>query len=366
MTSTNDTAPKKTLRARVFAFVALTALGAAVVGAGRVGYRAATDSFVAPVVLSPESELVVAGRAKLEEVRMDRIRADADLEEIDADIAVLEQSITKLEDLKVRSNEGLAWTATMSSQQAAATQADLRALEDQRRLLTTMVDAQTARLEAAKANLERGLVARADYEREVATLGQLKLDALDNERARGRSRSLVQQLWMTTASLGGARGTPPAPELAAANEHAVRVELELSRTKAELRGRRAQRKVAEQRRVRASTLETQLAERPIFRALEHRVDLAYVPYTQLDGVTPGATVLSCTWGLFSCRPVGRVAELVDGEVSQPDPWGHVSRGQLAVLELDDPSAARKRTLRVRGGGSPGRTATPTGDRISAR
>jgi hypothetical protein len=79
------------------------------------------------------------------------------------------------------------------------------------------------------------------------------------------------------------------------------------------------------------------------------LDVAFVPYTQIDGVAPGAPVYSCIWGLFLCKPVGTVAELVPGEVILPDPWGNQARGQYAVLDLHDRGSAKARTLRVRHG-----------------
>jgi hypothetical protein len=48
-----------------------------------------------------------------------------------------------------------------------------------------------------------------------------------------------------------------------------------------------------------------------------------------------------------CRPVGTVSEVVPGEVILPDPWGNQTRGQYAVLNLQDRDAARAKTLRVR-------------------
>ena len=55
----------------------------------------------------------------------------------------------------------------------------------------------------------------------------------------------------------------------------------------------------------------------------------------------------CVWGMFSCTAVGRVTEVLPGEVIVPDPWGTLARGQYAVIELDDQHAAQSKTLRVR-------------------
>jgi hypothetical protein len=80
--------------------------------------------------------------------------------------------------------------------------------------------------------------------------------------------------------------------------------------------------------------------------------VAFVPYTQLDGVAPGAQVLECTLAFFACRTVGAVLEVVPGEVMLSDPWGNPARGQYAVLDLHDHASARSKSLRVRSAGSP--------------
>ena len=152
MSNETSPKPKSEVRARVIAAVALAALTAAVGGVGNVAYRAATDSFVAPVVLTPASEPVVAGRLKLDELKVDRTRAKADLEEIDAEIAALERTIDKLDELRRRASDGLEWTVSTSNRQIAAGVAEQRSLAQQHKLLTSLVERQTAQVEATRAN----------------------------------------------------------------------------------------------------------------------------------------------------------------------------------------------------------------------
>ena len=96
-------------------------------------------------------------------------------------------------------------------------------------------------------------------------------------------------------------------------------------------------------------LDAQLKTRPAYRASQHSMDVAFVPYTQMDGVHEGAVVHECIWGIFHCKAVGEVTELVPGEVVLPDPWGNQARGQYAVLKLTDHESAKAKTLRVRTG-----------------
>jgi hypothetical protein len=137
------------------------------------------------------------------------------------------------------------------------------------------------------------------------------------------------------------------PELLTRQEQMIRVELELVHIDSEKRSKLAQRSALTERIAKIDELATELKSRPLFQAAEKSIDMAFVPYTQIDGVTRGATVYSCVWGLFMCRPVGTVSEVVPGEVILPDPWGNPTRGQYAVLNLQDREAARAKTLRVR-------------------
>jgi hypothetical protein len=73
-----------------------------------------------------------------------------------------------------------------------------------------------------------------------------------------------------------------------------------------------------------------------------------VPYTQIEGVRTGAPVFHCAvWGVFACRHVGKVDQLLPGEVAMQDPWGTPMRGQYALLDLFQPDAAQSKVLRVR-------------------
>ena len=137
------------------------------------------------------------------------------------------------------------------------------------------------------------------------------------------------------------------PELAASEEHTARVELEIERLRAEAVGQRALRAVAIDSAATQRELLAELEARPLYRAMTKATDIAFVPYDQLNGVTPGARIMDCTWGVFRCRQVGTITELVPGEVVTQDPWGKLARGQYAVLHLTDAHAVRERVLRVR-------------------
>src|SRR5262249_30751827 len=146
-----------------------------------------------------------------------------------------------------------------------------------------------------------------------------------------------------------ARGIPTTPEVIAHQDQLVKLNLELLRLDAEIRSKRTQRAADELQAAKLDELVAEMKSRPIFRAIESSQYVAFVPYTQIEGVKVGAEVFACKlWGLFMCHRAGRVAELVPGEVVAADPWGAPMRGQYAILDLTEPRAAEQQSLRVRG------------------
>lgn len=76
--------------------------------------------------------------------------------------------------------------------------------------------------------------------------------------------------------------------------------------------------------------------------------LAFVPQSHVSLIKVNAAVYECRlWSMFACEPVGRVVRLLPGEVARTDKSGGRARGQYAVVQLTDPSAADAESLRIR-------------------
>jgi hypothetical protein len=333
------------LAPRVFSLAMLAGVSAALTCAVQAGVAAARDAFVAPAILSPDSDLVLANKIKLGELAVERAKASAELQSVDADITADDRAIARLSDLKASLDNSLRFTADLTSGKAAAGAAELKALAEQRDALTAMRDAQAEVAHKAEADERNGLISRTDLEKEIQSLQQLELALLENTRATLRGQADVRETTLAQRALTQS-GAPLTPELAAREEQAIHVELEALRLESDRRSKQAQAAAVSARIAKIDELDAQLRGRPLYRAIERRIDVAFVPYTQLDGVHAGATVYSCVWGLFSCTPVGAVTEVVEGEVTLPDPWGTLTRGQYAVLDLWDREAAKSKVLRV--------------------
>ena len=345
---------RTSLPARGLALVTLCAVLALFLGAGHTAYRAARDSFVTPAILSPDSDLVLDNKLKLSELEVERVRASAELEGVESDIAAAEKATGRLEQLRGTVTTARKWTSAVTSQKASASAAERSTLYEQRRMMTAMLEKQKTLTEKAESELASGLISRSDYMREMQAQNHLELALLDNTRAAMVSESSMYETNLTVRALAMPTGAPLTPELLTRQEQLIRLELELERLSSELRSKSAHRRGLTERIAKLDELSRQLRSRPLFRAIASRLSVAFTPYTQLEGVRPGAGVYSCIWGLFFCRRVGAVTEVLPGEVVQADAWGNQARGQYAVLDLRDQESAKAKTLRIRPppGGSP--------------
>jgi hypothetical protein len=221
---------------------------------GRTAYLTFTDSFVAPSILSPESDIVMTSKLRLNELLVER-------------------------------SKSLAEVATLRSD-----------IDESRATLTRIVGVQAQLRKAIRGSM------RAQGSKEVMDLEQQSL----------------------------------------------RFELDAMRLTSDIRAKQVQVDTLSERISKNDQIAVQLRNKPIFRAAERRVNVAFVPYTQLEGVVRGARVFDCVLGLFWCDSVGWVDEVLPGEVVVPDPWGSLARGQYAVLNLKVPDAAKAKILRIRG------------------
>lgn len=82
-----------------------------------------------------------------------------------------------------------------------------------------------------------------------------------------------------------------------------------------------------------------LESSPYLRAVNGKVVLAFVPYTNLKHISIGTKLYGCSWGLVACHRVGKVKATIDGEVQDIHPHDQsVQRGIMVEIELSTPSA----------------------------
>lgn len=347
--------PAPGLATRAFSLALLVAI---VGGLGWLAYQIVgvfLHAWVAPLHLGPDNDQVAALNLQLARQIADVERIEAEVQRIDHELAGIDEGVARLETLRAQSNDVFEWGADVQARQAATVRQGLRALERRRQLLLRQREQSRGEVTDARRQLEAGLIGRRELAIAEQDLARVELSLADNERALAASRLELSQAELHASTFEASLADRPLgvaargrmPEVVARQEQAARIEIEIVQLQAQRRGLVALRDVAARNLARMQEALDQMRARPLYRATRTEMDVAFVPYEQLDGVSVGDEVARCTLWIFACRTVGHVSELVPGEVVTQDPWGELARGRYAVLRLDDARAVEERVLRVR-------------------
>jgi len=321
-------------------------------------YYAFTDAFVAPLILSPDSDMVLSSKVNLMRLQAERTALVGRIDQASAVIHAAEQGDRKLAELRDAIRQGLEWAESVTSSSVRFGSLDVSRLAEQSRLIQGRVAEQAAFVRDLERQLAAGLVHKADVMRERDSLNQLRVYALQNEREKSQSSSQLEHSQLAARALhdrsgsdGGKRALST-PEVLQHRDQLTRLDVDLLKLEAERYARTSELRNARYELSKLDALIEEMMARPVFRAIESRQVLAFVPYTQLSATRSGADVFEClVWGLVGCRKVGTVTQLLPAEVAAQDPWGSVSRGQYALLKLVESDAAKAKVLRVRSGGT---------------
>ena len=351
--TTGRTSPVRAPRSGVpLRLVSLAALVAALTLLGYVSYgayHAVTDSVVAPMILTPESELVTAAKLSLNKLLSERENVARRLSDNQELAKAAAHSSEQLQRLKTTADQALNWSDAISERLASATASDLGVLAQQKDVLEKALVSKRAHLGELRRNMAATLVPKADVVKGEVELRELEHLALQNQRERLQASARLAESHLTQQALHGKRRLVT-PEMVDQQKSLVHIDLELVKLETEQRTRAQAITSDEAELRRLDQMIAELRAKPSFQALEEKQDLAFVPYTQLHGVNAGAEVYECElFGVFDCERVGSILKLFPGEVVMPDPWGNPTRGRYAAMRLEEPSAATARSLRVRFG-----------------
>ncbi len=88
-----------------------------------------------------------------------------------------------------------------------------------------------------------------------------------------------------------------------------------------------------------------MEKNPYVRAADGEVQVAFVPYANLDNASAGTPVWDCLLSFVLCRQVGSITGVVGGEVLGSHPvTGRDLRGRMVELRLDDLKVAESRSV----------------------
>jgi hypothetical protein len=87
------------------------------------------------------------------------------------------------------------------------------------------------------------------------------------------------------------------------------------------------------------------------RAVANNASVALVPYTNLKNVSKGTPLYACRLNMVWCRQVGKVLDVLPGEVLVKQPHREsMVRGRMIEMQMTEPDAAQEEVLFV--GGKP--------------
>jgi hypothetical protein len=333
--------------ARLASLMFLCVMAVALFHAGRAGYYLATDVQVAPFMLTPDSDAITGSRLSLTALTTEREAAGAHLEVLMEQLQVARESRERLTALhgKFAGAVGVSLERTAESERSA--QQELEKLLSQKTVIEGALAEQATYIQDLDRRVESGLAHGSDAVRERSEMRRLQLLQLERERDQVAAENRARELRATRASQRGVTDRLTADELRL-EEQVLRLELEVRGLAADERGKLAELASVNAQTARLDELIAQLKQRPLYRAIAKKQTLAFVPYTQLRGVRAGASIYQCRiWSVFACEDVGRIVEVLPGEIDGVDPWGTRERGEYAVLHLTESRAITAKTLRVR-------------------
>ena len=338
-------------KTRVFSFIALTVLASSCAYVGHEGYYIVSDGFAAPFILGPDNDLVVQSSLKMAEVKLEKGRDISEQKAIEASLEDSERAIIKLDSLKELGKHALAFTDTTTRQQVSIGGSDLVTLAGEKKALYEMQERQALLTGQAKKDYEAGTITQMQYQQQQQALDQIQVALFNNDHVKMQTDVLLGQATLGLQSLIGSQNgnnSMPMPAILTAADLMGRIEIQRLQVDALMKTELAEKERVDSELSDIAVLEKQIMSRPIFAAMGGDINAAFVPYDQSKGVVSGTSVYDCIWGLFACKNVGSVRDVIKGESSLIDPVsGSQSRGIYITLNVNDAEAMQKKILRVR-------------------
>jgi hypothetical protein len=306
-------------------------------------------SWATPIIVSPSDKQVLELRAQLaqqtslrDSLAAQRFDLDAKVEDADRLVAEEEDfqreyQKTLIADIAFR-KKALVKMSRLSASHAYAANRIARANQDYANLTREQAkELFAARLitkeDAARASQQTADLAGANLGLDVKGV---ELDT--NVSALGRD---IESLSVADATLRASQGGPR-PD-GAMSQEVLTMKHEFDRSKLEAARARSTRKSLEKTRAgldaaitRYDGLLKSIKDSPYLRAVDKHVTIAFVPYDNIGSVRPGAKIYACRANFVFCRNIGRVADVLEGEVTGKHPTQSIEvRGVLVEMELDD-------------------------------
>jgi len=300
-------------------------------------------SWIAPTLLSPTDERVV--RLNSEIVQQSTLR----------DKLIVERAAlgVNVRDAERRAATGMALMQSLTH----AAQNEVKARHGERqRLLQLSNDLDEVKHQVAEATrqfadtsrhtldeqYQAGLATRDRYLSGGLQLGQLAQTNLALTEKASDLTARSQQMQREAEALASAvRSSDPhhAPlnvDSLRLRQDFMRSALEVARAKDEIKAYADAQANMDRSIARYDELLKVLSESPLLKALSGKLTIAFVPYENLTHAHAGSAVFACRVGMFGCRRVGQVGQILSGEVSVHSPLESKNeRGLMLELAIEE-------------------------------
>lgn len=314
-------------------------------------------SWVAPTILSPTDERVLALSAQLAQQTTARDRLVAERAELDSRMELARRAVASQKAFQADFRQAIA--------------SDLAARRDElQRLERRRADFAGAKHDITRSNSSYAAVARRQLEQTrrahiiddegyVAAghqLAQVAQNTLSLEESEAQLRLRSAELRRDLTSLESILAAVAAGREVTAGRELSYVALQMKDAYSQSTTALALAHGEETVAAAALAANTSAVERfdrilrtiqdsPYLKAADGRITLAFVPYDNVSAARPDAPLQACSLSVVLCRKVGRVVSVVDGEVAVRHPLrSEVERGLMVRVELDDPRWAKQRIL----------------------
>ena len=155
-----DAGPATSWTGRLFALSLLVATVGGLGWLGREVYFVITDSWIAPLHLSPDSDGVAALRMQRQRQLAELARLDAEVTRVDGELAAIDAAVVRLDKLRAHATTTRRWQTEASARAASGLDTATDLLRRQRALLVQLSLRQAELVARARADLAAGLIDR--------------------------------------------------------------------------------------------------------------------------------------------------------------------------------------------------------------
>lgn len=320
-----------------------------------IGYFLLSSSWAAPMTLTRGHELVNKAERELTELRVAFGQNEQKISE--ANLAA-DTSKQEFEDASLIVNYAsgtIAKEVTNIQKQAKSSAKNLRRLEKiqgglQRQLQKGGMKRELENLYASR------LIDRKTYT--ASAMGALEADQrlamveaeIDREQLFAeRSEFTIEILRSLKTALdeGGPLSSlsSTSPELLLLTKQAVDARAAQSNANSKLKSSEQRKTLLEKSSAVLSQQIIQIENSTLGRAIDERIDVVFVPYSNRDRFKVGTPLYSCALTVIWCAKSGTVGEPLPGEINAVHPFfGKPIRGNFVEAKLSDPNAAAREII----------------------